>query len=307
MPNNVSWTRRSFCSLALATPGLALAADSAKALTFGVVADPQYCDCDTRGSRHYRASPEKLAACVEAMNGMDLAFVINLGDFIDRDFASFDRLMPIWERLVHPSHQVLGNHDYEVAEDKKALVPQRLGMPATYYDFELPGWRFIVLDGNALSLHPYAKGSPEHAAAAAMLAELRSRKQPQAQPWNGALGDTQREWLAERLALAKSAKQRVIAFCHYPAFPRDGHNLWDYEALNALFGEADHVAAYMNGHNHRGNYGQNAGVHYVNFKGMVERETDTAFATVTCFADRLEITGYGLESNRELVVRRASR
>jgi predicted phosphodiesterase len=300
--SEVKWSRRSFCRLALATPGVALAADSAKAapVTFGVVADPQYCDCDTRGSRHYRASTDKLSACVKAMNGMDLAFVVNLGDFIDRDFASFDRLMPIWKELKHPRHQVLGNHDYEVAEDKKALVPERLEMPATRYDFGLPGWRFIVLDGNEMSLHPYAKGSTRHEAAASMLADLRAKKVKQAQSWNGALGEEQRAWLEGRLQEAKSAGERVIAFCHYPSFPADGHNLWDADSVTALLAKAGNVAAYMNGHNHRGNYGTEAGVHYVNFKGMVERETDTAFATVTCFPDRLEISGYGLESDRKL-------
>lgn len=294
----VTWNRRSFCRLALTAPGLALAADSA--ITFGVTADPQYCDCDTRGSRHYRASPDKLSACVNAMNSMDLDFVINLGDFIDRDFASFDRLMPIWQALKHPRYQVLGNHDYEVAEDKKALVSERLGMSSTRYDFALPGWRFIALDGNEMSLHPYPKGSPKHRAATAMLAELRAQKARQAQPWNGALGDAQRMWLEERLQVAKAAGERVIIFCHYPAFPADAHNLWDAAAVNALLAKAGNVAAYMNGHNHRGNYGSDSGIHYVNFKGMVERETDTAFATVSCFADRLEITGYGLERSRKL-------
>jgi calcineurin-like phosphoesterase family protein len=299
MPD-VSWTRRSFCSLALAAPSLAIAADSA--VTFGVIADPQYCDCERKGSRYYRASPEKLGACVEALNSMDLEFVINLGDFIDKDFASFDRLIPIWKGLKHQSYQVLGNHDYDVADDKKALVPKRLSMPSTHYDFALPGWRFLVLDGNEMSLHPYVKGSTEHSSAAALLADLKARKVRQAQPWNGALGETQRDWLANRLEAAQAAEERVIVFCHYPSFPADPHNLWDAEAVTELLGKAGNVAAYMNGHNHKGNYGVDAGVHYVNFKGMVERETDTAFATVSCFADRLEITGYGLEFSRELAL-----
>jgi 3',5'-cyclic AMP phosphodiesterase CpdA len=279
-------------------PGLALAADSP--ITFGVIADPQYCDCDRKGSRYYRGSLQKLAASVKALNSMDLAFVVNLGDFIDRDFASYDRMMPIWEELKHPRYQLLGNHDYEVAEDKKAEVPHRLGMSATRYDFAVGGWRIIVLDGTEVSLPPYKKDSPEYRSAAAMLADLKSKKVAQAQSWNGALGEAQREWLAERLASAKAAGERVIVCCHYPAFPANSHNLWDAEAVTKLLRESGNVAAYLNGHNHRGNYAADGGVHYVNFKGMVERESDTAFATMSCFADRLEITGYGLEPDRQL-------
>ena len=270
-----------------------MAAESAPAVSFGVIADPQYCDCDRRGGREYRKSPDKLTAAVDALNQMDLDFVICLGDFIDRDFASYDRMIPIWERLKHARYQLLGNHDYEVAEDKKALVPKRLGMPAPYYDFERPGWRFIVLDGNAHSFHPYAKGSPEHTAAGKTLADLRARKVRQAQSWNGGLGEAQLTWLRERLALAKTANQRVILFCHYPAFPANSHNLWDDQALLEILSKAPHVAAYMNGHNHRGNYGQLDHVHFLTFKGMVEHGTDVDFATVTCYPNRLEIPSYG--------------
>ena len=56
----------------------------------------------------------------------------------------------------------------------------------------------------------------------------------------------------------------------------------------------------MNGHNHSGNYGKSGNCHYVNFKGMVETEMKTAYATVKCYPDRLVIEGMGLEPNREL-------
>ena len=56
----------------------------------------------------------------------------------------------------------------------------------------------------------------------------------------------------------------------------------------------------MNGHNHKGNYGKQKNCHYINFKGMVETEKETAYAVVRCFADRLEIDGYGLEPDQTL-------
>ena len=109
------------------------------------------------------------------------------------------------------------------------------------------------------------------------------------------------EWITAELEAAQAAGQRVIVFCHYPLIPAaDPHNLWNAEQLVALFGKYTNVVAYMNGHNHRGNYGTNSNCHYVNFKGMVETEKDTAYAVVKCFPDRLEIEGYGLEPDREL-------
>ena len=56
----------------------------------------------------------------------------------------------------------------------------------------------------------------------------------------------------------------------------------------------------MNGHNHKGNYAVQKGTHYVNFKGMVETETESAYAIVSCYSDRVEIEGFGLEPHRVL-------
>jgi hypothetical protein len=108
-------------------------------------------------------------------------------------------------------------------------------------------------------------------------------------------------WLKTELEAANSKGQRVILFNHYPVIPiGDVHNLWNAEELVSLLGKYDNVAAYMNGHNHAGNYGTHAGCHYVNFKGMVETENQTAYGIVRCFSDRLEIEGSGLEPDREL-------
>ena len=64
---------------------------------------------------------------MEYYNQLELAFAVHLGDFIDWDFGSFDKVVPIYNRLKAPHYQVLGNHDFSVADDKKALVPAQLG------------------------------------------------------------------------------------------------------------------------------------------------------------------------------------
>ena len=93
--------------------------------SFGVIADCQYCNVNVpkTAARQYQLSPKKLTECGEHLNRLDLQFVVHLGDFIDRDFASFDKVGPLYNQLKAPHFHVLGNPDFSVADDKKALAP----------------------------------------------------------------------------------------------------------------------------------------------------------------------------------------
>ena len=84
-------------------------------LRFGVMADVQYADRDTVGSRHFRQSLALLEQCVADLNGRDLAFTIQLGDIIDRGEESLDRVLAVFERLEMPRYHVLGNHDFALS------------------------------------------------------------------------------------------------------------------------------------------------------------------------------------------------
>ena len=59
------------------------------------------------------------------------------------------------------------------------------------------------------------------------------------------------------------------------------------------------MAAYLNGHNHAGNYGQLNGIHYLTLKGMVDTEK-TSYAVIEVYTDRLVVKGFGRETEREL-------
>ena len=113
-------TRRGFAQIVAGSVFLAsdrrrsAAQENDRAFTFGLVADVQYADADPVGSRYYREARGKLADCVRVLNQMDLAFVIQLGDLIDRDYSSFDAVVPIYDRLRSPHYHVLGNHDFSV-------------------------------------------------------------------------------------------------------------------------------------------------------------------------------------------------
>jgi predicted phosphodiesterase len=267
---------------------------------FGLIADPQYAPVPPRRTRFYAHSLWKVAEAVEAMNGENLAFVATLGDIIDRHYESYGHILPVYDRLRHSHFFVLGNHDYEVAADWLHAVHRTAGLRRAWYDFEGGGWRFIVLDGNDLSLFANPAGSPKRALAEQRLAALREAGAPNAQTWNGGLSEDQTSWLFRTMDAAEAAGQKMVLLCHYPVFPANEHNLWGWEELAGRIARYRHFVAFFNGHNHMGNYGEIGGKHFLNLKGMVETPDKTAFSTIAVFEDRLELTGHGLEESRTL-------
>ncbi len=274
--------------------------DVEQTVSFGVITDVQYADADSREERIYRKSPEKLKVAVDHLNTMDLDFVIHLGDLIDRDFFSYSTVLPIMRRIEAPVAYVLGNHDYEVADDKKSEVPTHIGMSAKHYDFVIGNWRFVVLDGNDISLHAHAKGSDAYNEAAAMLERLKAQNAAFAKPWNAAIDSDQLSWLYSRLAQATQARQKVIVFCHWPIHPDVSDGLWNYKEVLARIESFDCVPAFLAGHYHPGGYGVRKGIHHVTFRAMLDGEDRTSYAVVRCDKKTIQITGYGDEVTRTL-------
>lgn len=275
------------------------AAEETPSFCFGVIADPQYADVDPMGSRHYRKSIGKLRTAIQDLNKHDLHFVATLGDIIDRNFESFDDIMPLYEDLKAPRRFVMGNHDFAVAEADKSKVQDRLGMKSAYYSETFQGWHFIYLDGTDVSTYRYGKESSLTANALTTRKEIAADQERRVPIYGGAVGGKQLEWFSMELQRAKDEKKRVIVFSHFPAFPlRDSYNLWNDQEVVGLIAKHSHVVAYMNGHRHKGHYDVNGGCHYMNFKGMVETIDKSAYAVVRCYSDRLEIEGYETEADR---------
>ncbi len=274
-------------------------------LRFGVVADPQYAARPPHAgmNRHYARSLAKLSAAVEVFNGKELSFVITLGDIIDRDFESFDDILPVYDSLRHENLFLLGNHDFSVAANRLADVATRVGMATPYYSFTRQGWRFIVLNGNEVSTFAPPEGHPYRDIAARRLAELRAAGAINAHDWNAMPSDEQFAWLSDQINKARAAGERVIVMNHYPVYPPNAHDSWDRERIIALLTAHDHVVAYFSGHNHAGNFGTLEGCHFLNFKGMVDTETENTFAIVEIWADRIEVRGFGREDSRTLNLR----
>lgn len=293
--------RRHFlgCGAAL-LPGISRAAESEPLLRFGVIADAQYADAEAQGERHYRSTPEKLKRAVEVLRGAGPAFTFHLGDVIDRDFKSFEVMLPILADIGHPVYHLLGNHDYSVADEDKGRVASTLGMPHDYYSFRRSGIRFVVLDTNDLSTYRDPAGSPRSEEARKMLETLKAGKAPGAAPWNGGVSAAQLAWLERELAAADAEKERTIVCGHHPLLPAEAHQAWNAEEVVAVFDRHPCVRAYFNGHNHAGNFAERKGVSYVTFRSMLYHPEITAFSLVEVHRDRLVVSGHGREISREL-------
>ena len=128
--------------------------------------------------------------------------------------------------------------------------------------------------------------------------------EPNLQTWNGGLSSSQLLWVKEELNKAKSNNEQVGFYCHFPV-GRDGeaHNLWNYKQFVQLIAAYDNVKFYFNGHNHNGDYIAKNQVHYLTFKGMLDTENTSAFATVKFTTDSIFIKGYDREISRGLKIK----
>jgi hypothetical protein len=272
----------------------------------GLVADAQYADIDPMGTRYYREGLTRLAGAVEHFNRRELAFCVHLGDLIDREWRSFDAVLQPLAGSRHRWHQLLGNHDFDVLDELKPRVPGRMGMAARYQAVDHAGFRFAVLDTNDVSTYARRAGTAEHRAAERELERVRATHLPQAQSWNGAVGGEQLAWLDRVCGEARVEGRKVILLAHHPVAPADRHNAWNDGELLALIDRHPNVVAWLNGHNHAGNFAERHGVPFVTMHGMVETPDTTAFATATILPDRMIITGHGREPSRELLFRTTS-
>lgn len=268
----------------------------------GIISDCQYCNCEIKWDRYYKKSPQRLKNAVQELNKDSLQYTIHLGDFIDKDIKSFDSILPTWNSLNSETFHVLGNHDFEVEENEKEQILQKLNLKNRYYSFVKNDWRFIVLDGNDLSF--YGTTSKEKKQQTdSLFNQLKDKNLPFVQKWNGALSNKQLSWIKTELDNATQENQKVGFYCHFPIFPVDQHNIWNREQFLSLIKPYKNVKLFFNGHNHAGAYELVDNVHYLTFKGMVDTENTSAFAKAKFTKDTVFIQGFEREPSRKLVIK----
>jgi hypothetical protein len=269
----------------------------------GIITDCQYCNCEDNSVRFYKNSTNKLRSAVNILNTHNLSYTIHLGDFIDRDFESFDSVLPIWSQLKSEKRHVLGNHDFNVADSLKPFVLGKLELKKRYYSFEKNNWRFIVLDGNDLSYYG-AADQTKKTQTDSLFNRLEKENPPNLQMWNGGFSLEQLNWVKNELDEATKKNEKVGFYCHFPAVKEgEMHNLWNYKHFLKVIEPYGNVKFYFNGHNHAGDYIEKNGVHHLTFRGMVNTKDSTAFAIVAFTKDSIFVKGYGREISRRLKIK----
>jgi 3',5'-cyclic AMP phosphodiesterase CpdA len=269
----------------------------------GLVADAQYADAEARGTRFYRQSLAKLTEAIESLNARNLDCCVNVGDLIDKDWGSFDKILEPLARSRHRVHHLLGNHDFEVGQELKLRVPKKLGLKRRYYAIQAPGFCLVMLDTTDVSTYAHPEASTDFAEANREWKRVAATGAINAQTWNGAVGESQLKWFEDTCRKAGKARRRVVVFSHHPVFPANAHNEWNSDALLRVVERNRNIVGWINGHNHAGGFGIHDGVPFVTLKGMVETKEANSFAVLELLPDRMTLEGFGREESREVQFR----
>ena len=283
-------TRRAFLqnsTLCLAGfSGLQAADSEAKALLkVGLMTDLHYADKPPTKTRFYREALAKLDEAVEVMNREKTALVVELGDFIDqadsveKEIEWLKTMESHFAQLSMPRHYVLGNHCVgTLTKEEFAANTKAAG---GFESFEVGGVTFIILDACFRG-----DGTPY------------SRKNFNWKDPN--IPISQLSWLESEL---NKASGPVIVFAHQRLDADKAHAVQNAPAVRSLFEKSGKVLAVFQGHSHKNDYQQIAGIHYTTLVAMVEGSgaENNGYTMLDVLADgSLRLNGFRKQTNRDL-------
>lgn len=270
-------------------------------LRIGLIADIQYADKDTHGTRFYREALEKLRVGIAQLHTMPIDFTVVLGDFVDEGPKDLVAVSTVLDQSTAPVYKLLGNHDYDpIGHPDPYSLYQTYQMPASYYRVDTAGWRFIFLNTNELSLYATTPGTWQAAEYQRLVKRLKKEGRTNLKPWNGGVGKRQLKWLATQLREAKQRGYKVLVFTHHPLMPENnGHEaLNNREILHLLVAYKKQVKAVFSGHNHAGAFAVQEGLPCITLEGMIETADQNAYGRLVIYSDRIEVLGIGRMTSR---------
>lgn len=226
---------------------------------FGIVTDCHYADVDPAGTRFYRESLGRLTECVDRMNGEEVDFLIELGDFkdqgrppVERDtLAYLEQIEAVFQRFEGPTYHVLGNHDVDSiskAQFLACVTNTGIDPNRSHYSFDARGLHCVVLDANFRSDGAdYDRGHFDWTDANIPAHEL--------------------GWLRKDLATASGS---AVVFIHQLLDGADSVSVRNAKQVRQVLEESGKVQAVFQGHHHEGRYSQIHGIHYYTLKALVE-------------------------------------
>jgi alkaline phosphatase len=285
-------TRRAFIQHStLCLPGfgagklLAAEAEAKPLLRVGLMTDLHYADKLPTKTRFYREALAKLDEAVEHMNREKPALVVELGDFIDqadsveKEIEWLKTMESHFAKLSMPRHYVLGNHC--VGALTKAEFAQHTKAAGGHASFESNGLTFLILDACFREDGtPYERKNFDWKDANLPKAEL--------------------AWLETELSKASG---HVIVLAHQRLDLDKAHAVSNAAEVRALLEKSGKVLAVFQGHSHKNDYQQIAGIHYTTLVAMVEGTgaENNGYTMLDVMPDSsLRLNGFRKQMNRTL-------
>ena len=221
-------------------------------IKIGLMTDLHYADKPPTKTRFYREALAKLDEAVEVMNREKPALVVELGDFIDqadsveKEIEWLKTMESHFAKLSMSRHYVLGNHCVGTLTKQEFAANTKAS--SGHESFEAGGVTFLILDACFRS-----DGTPY------------SRKNFD---WKDAnIPASQLSWLESQLSKASGP---VIVLAHQRLDADKAHAVQNAPAVRSLLEKSGKVLAVFQGHSHKNDYQQIAGIHYTTLVAMVE-------------------------------------
>jgi alkaline phosphatase len=259
-------------------------ADASPQIRVGMVTDLHYADKPPAGSRHYRETLGKLAEAAGQFQKDSPEFIVEMGDFIDAadsvdtELGYLKRVDKDFSAICKNRHYVLGNHCVFTLTKDEFLggVEQE----RSNYSFDAGGVHFIVLDSCFRS-----DGKPYR------------RKNFQWTDPN--IPAEELDWLQADL---DGTSKKIVVFAHQRLDVSNHYGVKNAAAVRKMLEESGNVLAVFQGHSHKNDYKDIAGIHYCTLVAMVEGSgTDNnGFSTMDIHHDgTIRITGLRKQKSYE--------
>ena len=281
-----------FTALLLTGSFIVQAQQSNLILRAGLIADIQYADVASRGTRYYRNSLKKLKNCVEDLNKKKVQFSLNLGDIVDRNPKDLDSVLFVLKGLQKPIYTTTGNHDYQGITDNQFLY-KKLDMPAEYYAFKQKDWLFIMLNTNEVASYSNVSGTWKQKELTAMVDSIKLAKGVNAEEYNGGISSRQLKWLDSLLAKAQNSHLKVLIFSHHPLDFSSGFTALNSQEILKVITKYNCIKALFAGHHHSGDFGYHSSIPCITLEGMVETSDQNAYGILEIYSNRFEVKGSG--------------
>lgn len=271
---------------ALALGAAARPADENPAVTFALIADPQYADRENAMGRAYSESLRKMEAAAKVLNEHRPAFAVMLGDVVDKwssrraAAAAVADIHRVFRGIGCPTRYVLGNHDVDQLTRQEFM--KIVDMPAGHYSFDSHGIHFIVLDGC------YRKDFTAY--------------EPGNFTWlDSWMSPAQIEWLAADLGRTDLP---AVVFVHQRLDDENSnYGIRNAPEARKALEQSRRVIAVFQGHYHKGDLRRINGIPYVTMRGMVEGAgaENTAYAMASIWRNRrVRIHGFGKQPHYDI-------